>query len=148
MSKQPPAIEAHEGEWIYLAVMASELGDLIRAKGWLAIEAGRSTDDARSAARRLHALRTANACVIDISTCSVDTGAEIATAVLSGRPVIALENVADPPSKFIEELLAEKPRVRKVRYSDSRDRVQGLARALEDPAWLATVGDAARHGFA
>jgi hypothetical protein len=148
MSKQEPIQQTHEGEWIYISGAFAELGDIVRSKGWLAIGEEPAEDERRAAARRVNALRTADACVIDVGADSFEVGAELATAVFSGRPVIALEDAERPTSTFVSELLSGKPGVRTVRYSSSDDRAEALSRTLDDPVWLSSMGQATRHGSA
>ena len=92
MSRHEPVEQAHEGEWIYVSGAVAHLGPIIRAKGWLAITGEVEQNDPRTAARRVNALRTADACIIDVSKASIDVGAELATAVFAERPVIALQD--------------------------------------------------------
>jgi DNA-binding NarL/FixJ family response regulator len=148
----------HEGEWIYLSTPLAHLNGsagrltdgitaTIRARGWLALTAG-PADDRRSTAARLHALRTADACVFDVSTPSADIGAEVASAIHAGRPVIALQYADRPPSNLVRGMLEADGRARTIVYRDVEDCLTALHEALEDPNWIASVGDAAGHDTA
>jgi hypothetical protein len=145
--------ELHEGEWIYLSMpfehlngsattMADGIVTTLHAHGWPAL-IGTSVDAERSTAARFEALRTADACVLDVSTPSADIGAEVAMAIGAGRPVIALEDAALPPSRLVADLIAHDPRARTIVYHDVDDCLVALAETLGDLTWITTIGDAA-----
>lgn len=145
--------EPCEGEWIYLSAPLAHLNGsaasmtdgivaAMRARGWEAFLAA-PVDDERSTAARLEALRTADACVIDVSSSSADVGAEVATALGAGRPVVALQDAVHPPSGFVAALIARDVRSRTIVYQDVDDCLSALGATLEDPRWIAAVGDAA-----
>lgn len=147
------ATEPHEGEWIYVSAplahlngsaarMADGIVAAMRTRGWEAFLAV-PVDDERSTAARLEALRTADACVFDVSTPSADVGAEVATALGAGRPVVVLQDAVHPPSSFVAGLIARDVRARTIIYRDVADCLSALSKTLEDPGWIASVGDAA-----
>jgi len=157
MQSEDMAKEPHEGEWIYVSAPLGHLNGTARAfsesiassiclHGWTVV---RSTEhaqqhhggEARAAARTLEALRSADACLFDVS--SVAVGAEVATAVCAGRPVIALEHVDAPASGIVAALLRDGPLPRVIRYANVDACLEQLNRTLEDPVWLAAVSLAA-----
>jgi hypothetical protein len=154
MDADAPINEPHEGEWIYVSAPLAHLNGTakalweqvavtIRSLGWTVLHRADGDDDLRDEARLLEALRTADACVFDVSSPSEIVGAEIATAVCSGRPVIALEHESHPAANFISALL-DRSRLRTViRYRDVDDCINALTRTLEDLEWRQAVGHAA-----
>jgi hypothetical protein len=154
MNTDAPINEPHEGEWIYVSVPLVHLNGIAKALceqitvtidslGWIVLHRADSDEDLRGEARLLEALRTADACVFDVSSPSEIVGAEIATAVCSGRPIIALEHEAHPAANFISVLLDRSRLSRVIRYSGVDDCVSALTRTLEDLDWRQAVGHAA-----
>lgn len=147
--------EPHEGEWIYVSaprahvngtteILNERITLTIRSRGWVVLDRGGEGDeDPRREVRRLEALRTADACVVDVSSRSEIVGAEIAIAVCSGRPVIVLEHESRPAAGFISALLDRSRLRRVIRYRDVDDCVDALSRTLEDLEWRQAVGHAA-----
>ncbi|HWH12176.1 MAG TPA: hypothetical protein VG165_13695 [Solirubrobacteraceae bacterium] len=157
MHSEDTTNEPHEGEWIYVSAplehlngTARELSESIAksicSHGWMVVGSTERTQshhggDARAAARTLEAVRSANACLFDVSSMAV--GAEVATAVCAGRPVIALEHVDAPASGIVAALLRDGPLPRVIRYANVDACIEQLNRTLEDPVWLAAVSLAA-----
>jgi len=149
--------EPHEGEWIYVSaplghlngtarVLAESIVSTISAHGWTVVRSVEHPQpdhggDARAAARTLEALRSADACLFDVSSATV--GAEVAAAVCAGRPVIALEHVDAPASGIVAALLRDGPLPRVIQYANVDACIEQLNRTLEDPVWLTAVSLAA-----
>ena len=146
--------EPHEGEWIYVSAplghlngtahaLSESIAATIYARGWTVVrpEEPQDGDGARVATKALEALRSADACLFDVSSSAV--GAEVATAVCAGRPVIALEHVDTPPPPIVAALLCNNPLPRVIRYTNVNECVEQLSRTLEDPVWRASVSLAA-----
>ncbi|MEA2440133.1 MAG: hypothetical protein QOH76_1557 [Thermoleophilaceae bacterium] len=147
--------EPYEGEWIYVSVplahlngtaraLSDQIKVTIRSRGWTVlssdIDAGTVVDE-RERARLHEALRSADACIFDVSSSSV--APEMREAVDAGRPVIALEHVDNPPLDELTSLLDSSKVRRVIRYKDANWCVDELSETLRDPAWLAAVGFAA-----
>jgi hypothetical protein len=145
----------HEGEWIYVSAPFSHLNGTARAlfdqvkhviceRGWTVLAAD---DPGRGPSRRIAALRSADACLFDISCESATIGAEIATALCTGRPVIALEHEDSPASELITALVTHGEATRIIRYGQVDDCVAALGETLADPIWLEAVGrGTVQHG--
>jgi hypothetical protein len=154
MDADAPTNEPHEGEWIYVSAPLTHLNGsakalceqitvTIRSLGWIVFHRADGDDDLRGERRLLEALRTADACVFDVSSPSEIVGAEIATAVCSGRPVIALEHESHPAATFISALLDRSRGRTLIRYRDVDDCIDTLTRTLEDVEWRRAVAHAA-----
>lgn len=157
MDSEPLINEPHEGEWIYVSAplghlngtahaLSERIAATIYARGWTVVQPEQHArtqegDGARGAARALEALRSADACLFDVSSSSV--GAEVATAVCAGRPVIALEHVDTPPPAIVAALLSDDPLPRVIRYTSVDECIEQLSQTLEDPVWRAAVSLAA-----
>jgi hypothetical protein len=146
--------EPSEGEWIYVSaplahlsgaaeLLSERISLTIRSRGWLVLDRDEDEPDTRREARRLEALRSADACVFDVSSPSEIVGAELATAVCSGRPIIALEHEAHPVGGFIAAVLDRSSLGIVIRYSGVEDCVDALSRVLVDQEWCRAVGRAA-----
>lgn len=149
--------EPHEGEWIYVSaplghlngtarVLAASIASSICSHGWTVLRSIEHPQPdhggaERAAARTLEAVRSADACLFDVSSAAV--GAEVATAVCAGRPVIALEHVDAPASGIVAALLRDGPLPRVIRYATVDACIEQLNRTLEDPVWLSAVSRAA-----
>jgi hypothetical protein len=149
--------EPHEGEWIYVSAplghlngtarnLAESIAKTISSCGWTVVQSAEPAqphdgDSARVAAKALEGLRSADACLLDVSSAAV--GAEVAVAVCAGRPVIALEHVDAPPSAIVAALLRDKSLQRVIRYATVEACLEQLSQTLEDPVWLAAVSLAA-----
>jgi hypothetical protein len=147
--------EPHEGEWIYVSAplahlngtaqaLSDQIKVTIRNRGWTVLSSDVDADiviDERERARLHEALRSADACLFDVSTSSV--ASEVQEAVIAGRPVIALEHVDVPPSAELTALLDSSQVRRVIKYHDVNRCVNELSETLRDPAWLAAVGHAA-----
>ena len=147
--------EPHEGEWIYVSAplahlngtaraLSDQIKFTIRSRGWTVLssdtDAGTVVDE-RERARLHEALRSADACLFDVSSSSV--APEMQEAVDAGRPVIALEHVDNPPADALTSLLDSSKVRRVIRYEDVNGCVNELSETLQDPAWLAAIGLAA-----
>ncbi len=138
--------EPHEGSWIYVSLPQGEplaLGvmDACRRHGWPVVAA---SDD--PADRRLQALRLADACILDISGEGPDAGAELATALREGRPVIALRGAIAPCSPFLEDIARESSLLRQLSCDDTEECLTALDGVLADHAWQTQVARAAPGG--
>ncbi len=138
--------EPHEGSWIYVSLPQGEplaLGvtEACLRHGWPVVAASDEHAD-----RRLQALRLADACILDISGERPDAGAELATALREGRPVIVLRGANAPSSPFLEEIAREHLSVRQLSCEDIEECLTALDGVLADHAWQTQVARAAPGG--
>lgn len=92
--------------------------------------------------RRLQALRLADACIVDVSPCTPDAGAELAFALCDGRPVIALQRGMAVTAPLVDDLVRDNPTVRQLSYHDVEECIGALDRLLGEPLWQEQVARA------
>jgi hypothetical protein len=91
----------------------------------------------------VEALRHAELCVIDVGARSALSGAELAMAYCSGRPLLALRLHGEQPPTALAGIIQSHPAAREIVFEDAADCLTKLHRALTDPAWQQLVRDAA-----
>jgi hypothetical protein len=83
----------------------------------------------------VEALRHAELCVIDVGPRSALSGAELAMAFCSGRPLLALRFRDDPPPVALAGIIENHSAAREIVFDDATDCVAQLSQVLSDPAW-------------
>lgn len=155
MSPEPESNgpELDESTWVYLAAHQRRLPGTDRTLTECLSEACESLGFAVYAAGSAHptsathewveALRHAEVCVIDVGAASAASGAELAMAYCSARPVVALRVRHESLPHPIADILENYPAARELVFEDASDCVAQLRQVFADPEWQRTVRSAA-----
>ena len=145
---QPLNRALDESAWVYLAARDDDsrfsemLAEACEHLGFAVYPSEMSDSPGHEPAFWVDAIRHADVCVIDLGAASVLTGAELATAYCTGRPVVALRGRDEVLPASLASLTDHHGRVRQVVFDDAQDCVAQLASVLRDPAWQQVVRSA------
>ncbi len=149
---QTPA-DFDESAWVYLGVargndspgrhpFAELLAEACERVGFAVYASGESEAPHSGPPYWVDAVRHAEVCIIDLGAASAVTGAELATAYCSGRPVVALRGRDEVLLAPLASLTDHHRAVREVVFDDAQDCVDQLIALLGDPSWQQVVRSA------